>query len=136
MGVFSVEITMRNWQNQFLPEDEQGEDVICEAMVDTGATELCLPADIVEVLKLRQVGRMRVQTADAAQHYYRLVGMVDVEVQGRSSQVRAIELPAGSPVLLGAVPLEEMDWHISPKEGRLLPNPRFPDDAGPVLYAL
>ena len=135
MGVFSVEVTLRNWQNRFIPEGERAQDVVCEALVDTGASELCLPADIVESLNLVEVGRMRVQTADGGRHFYRLVGMVEVEVQERVCQVRAVELPENSRVLLGAFPLKEMDWHISPKEGRLIPNPAFPDGE-PTLYAL
>ena len=135
MGVFFVEVILRNWQNRFIPEEERAEDVVCEALVDTGASELCLPADIVESLNLVEVGRMRVQTADGGQHSYRLVGMVEIEVQGRACQVRAVELPGNTRVLLGAFPLEEMDWHISPRDGRLIPNPEFPDGE-PTLYAL
>ena len=135
MGVFNVEVTLRNWQNQFLPEDDRGEDVVWEAPVDTGASELCLPAEVVERLNLVEVGRIRVQIADGGRHSYRLMGMVEVEVQGRRCQVRAVELPRGSRALLGAFPLEEMDWHISPKEGRLVPNPAFPDGE-PTLYAV
>lgn len=134
MGVFSVKVTLRNWQNRFIPEGERAQDVVCEALVGTGASELCLPADIVESLNLVEVGRMRVQTADGGRRFYRLVGMVEVEVQGRSSRVQAVELPRGARVLLGAFPLEGMDWHISPKE-RLIPNPAFPDGE-PTLYAL
>ena len=135
MGTFSVEVTLRNWQNRFLPEEEHGDEVVCEALVDTGASELCLPADIVESLNLVEVGNMRVQIADGGHHSYRLMGMVEVEVQGRSSRVQAVELPRGSRVLLGAFPLEGIDWHVSPKEGRLIPNPAFPDGE-PTLYAL
>ena len=93
------------------------------------------PQNIVESLNLVEVGRMRVQTADGVQHSYRLVGMVEVEVQGRVCQIRAVELPENSRVLLGAFPLEEMDWHISPREGQLIPNPAF-SDGEPTLYAL
>lgn len=135
MGTFSVEVTLRNWQNRFLPEDERGKEIVCEALVDTGASELCLPADVVESLNLVEVGRIRVQIADGGHHFYRLMGMIEVEVQGRSSRVQAVELPRGSRVLLGALPLEGMDWHISPKEGRLIPNPAFPDGE-PTLYAV
>jgi ribonuclease J len=42
-------------------------------------------------------------------------------------RVRVIELPHGSKPLLGAVPLEEMDWHVSPQEKKLLPNPQSPE---------
>ena len=59
MGAFSVEVTLRNWQNRFILEGGRAQDVVCEAMVDTGASELCLPAEIVERLNLVEVGRMR-----------------------------------------------------------------------------
>ena len=127
MGAFKVRIKMRNLFNEYLPESERGEDVQCDAMVDTGAAELALPADIVEKLALKAYETVRVVTADAGKHEYRICGMVELEVQGRKCQVRAIELPRGSKPLLGAVPLEEMDWHVSPLKKKLLPNPESPD---------
>jgi len=51
MGVFEVEIKVRNWQNRFLPEEERGEDVTCQALVDSGAVQLSLPVEFVERLK-------------------------------------------------------------------------------------
>lgn len=127
MGVFSVDVKLRNWQNRFLPDDRKGEDVECAALVDTGAAELALPAEIVEKLKIEELGEVRVYTADGGEHLYRLFGIVEVEVQGRKCHVRAIELPHGAEPLLGAVPLEEMDWHVSSQEKRLMPNPRSPE---------
>nr|VFK26008.1 MAG: clan AA aspartic protease, AF_0612 family [Candidatus Kentron sp. MB] len=134
MGVFRVPITMRNWQNRFLPEDQWGEDVDCDAIVDTGAAELAIPAELVQRLNLEQTGEVRVSTADGGEHTYRIFGIVDLSVQGRSCQVRAIEIPHGVEPLLGAVPLEEMDWHISPLERKLVPNPRSPDRPLLPLY--
>lgn len=127
MGVFHVPIKLKNWQNRFLPEERRGEDLECEALVDSGAMELALPAELIERLKLEETGKVQVYTADGGEHNNRVFGIVDIEVQGRSSQVRAIELPRGAEPLLGAVPLEEMDWHISPSEKKLLPNPRSPE---------
>lgn len=127
MGVFSVPVRLRNWQNKFLPEDRRGEDLECQALVDSGAAELALPADVVERLRLERTGDVRVRTADGGQHTYRVFGIVDLSVQGRSCQVRAIELPHGAQPLLGAVPLEEMDWRVSPQEKKLVPNPESPD---------
>lgn len=127
MGVFSVNLKLRNWQNRFLPEDKRGEDVECPALVDTGAAELALPTDIIEKLKLEELGEVRVYTADGGQHLYRVFGIVEAEVEGRKCHVRALELPHGAEPLLGTVPLEEMDWHVSPPEKRLMPNPRSPD---------
>jgi clan AA aspartic protease len=127
MGVFSVPIKIRNWQNRFLPPEQQGEDVDCEALVDSGAAELALPIDLIERLKLQELGSVRVVTADGGQHEYRVFGIAEVEAQGRVCHVRVIELPHGAEPLLGAAPLEAMDWHISPSEKKLVPNPRSPD---------
>ena len=128
MGVFRVPVELKNWQNRFLPEDQRGEDVECEALVDSGAIELSLPAETIRKLRLEQTGEVRVYTADGGRPTYRVFGIVDLTVQGRSCQVRAIELPEATQPLLGALPLEEMDWHISPREKSLLPNPKSPNE--------
>ena len=127
MGVFRVPVKLRNWQNRFLPPERRGEDVQCDALVDSGAAELALPTELVERLKLEKTGEVRAYTADGGEHDYRVFGIVELEVQGRSCQVRAIELPHGAEPLLGAVSLEEMDWHIASQEKRLVPNPRSPE---------
>jgi clan AA aspartic protease len=127
MGVFTVKVKVRNWQNRFLPADQRGEDLECDALVDSGAIDLCLPAEFVERMRLEPLGTTAVFTADGAQHEYRLVGIVECEVGGRKCYVQAIELPRGAQPLLGAVPMEHMDWHISPLEKRLVPNPKSPD---------
>ena len=124
MGVFSVEVKMRNLLDYLVPEGVSSEEVVCDALVDTGSTELCLPAEIVEQLGLVFVGRKRMRTADGERHVWRLMGVVGLEVQGRECETRAIELPRGAEPLLGAEPLAAMDWHISPKDGKLIPRPR------------
>ena len=127
MGVFTVPIKLKNWQNRFLPKEKKGKEIQCEALVDSGAAELALPEEFIERLKLEELDTVKVYTADGAQHEYRVFGIVELEVQGRVCQVRVIELPHGAEPLLGAVPLEEMDWHISPLEKKLIPNPRSPE---------
>ena len=127
MGVFRVPVKVRNWQNRYLPPDKQGEEIECEALVDSGAAELALPVEVIERLRLEPLGEVRVYTADGGEHDCRVFGIAEVEVQGRVCQVRVIELPHGAEPLLGALPLEEMDWHIAPLEKRLVPNPRSPE---------
>lgn len=123
MGVFSVEVRMRNLLDYLVPEGASSESVVCEAIVDSGSSELCLPTEIVEQLGLLVVGRKRMRTADGQRHVWRLMGVVQLEVQGRECEARAIELPRGATPLLGADPLATMDWHISPKDGILIPRP-------------
>ncbi len=127
MVVFRVPVELKNWQNRFLPEDKRGEDIECDALVDSGAAELSLPAEMIRKLRLEQTGKVQVYTADGGRHTYRVFGIVEITVQGRSCQVRTIELPHATEPLLGAVPLEEMDWHVSPQEKKLLPNPKSPE---------
>ena len=90
MGVFSVETRVRNWQNRFLPKDQQGEEVVCQAIVDSGAGQLSLPAELIESLKLTELGHVRARTADGGEHIYRVMGIAEVEVQGRTAQVQVI----------------------------------------------
>ena len=96
MDIFYVPIKVRNWQNRFLPPKKQGEEVSCEALVDSGAVELALPINLIQRLKLEEVGSVQVITADGDQHQYRVFGIAEVEVQGRVCQVRVIETPYGS----------------------------------------
>ncbi len=127
MGVFSVPAKMTNFLNEYLPAAERGEEVECQITVDSGAAELALPAEVVEKLRLRPLDTVRVYTAGGGQHEYRVCGVVELEVQGRRCPVRAIELPRGAEPLLGAVPLQQMDWRISPQDKKLLPNPKSPE---------
>ena len=64
MGVFSVRIQLKNWQNRFLSEEKRGDDITCDALVDSGAAELALPVEIIDRLKLEELGDVRVYTAD------------------------------------------------------------------------
>ena len=73
MGVFTVRVKLRNWQNRYLTEDRQGEDVECDALVDSGAAELALPAEMINRLKLEELGPVQVYTADGGQHTYRVL---------------------------------------------------------------
>ncbi|MBM4039644.1 MAG: hypothetical protein FJ290_14140 [Planctomycetes bacterium] len=129
--MFSVRAKMRNLLDRYRPPAEHGEEVECDLMVDSGAIQLALPAETVERLKLEPFDTTRVRTAFGAVRECRVCGIVELEVQGRRCCVEAIELPRGTRPLLGAVPLEQMDWHISPQEQKLLPNPESPD--GPLL---
>ena len=82
-----MQITIKNWQNRYLPPEKQGEEIECDALVDSGAAELAIPAELIERLKLEQLGVVKVYTADGGQHEYRVFGIAEVEVQGRTSHV-------------------------------------------------
>lgn len=126
MGVFSVEVKLKNWPRFLLPKDDHGEDVVCEALVDTDVFDFCVPAELVERLNLIELeGRREVRLPSGKEILCREVGFVELEVQGRTTMIVASELPGGfgSSVILGRRPLSELDWHISQQGDRLVPNP-------------
>ena len=86
----------------------------------------------------RRIGATRggFVTADGERHDYRVCGIVQVEVQGRRTEVSVVELPRGARPLLGAIPLEAMDWHVHPGTERLLPNPDSPDEELLPMYGV
>jgi len=105
-----------------------------EALVDTGATMLMLPADAVERLGLPVRGHRKVRYADHRVEEVPWVGQVKVEIRGREALCSALVGPAGSTALIGQIPLEEMDFVVDPKSRELRPNPASPD--APVLDLL
>lgn len=97
-----------------------------EALVDTGATMMALPADACERLGLVEEGRRRVRMADG-----RVVDLpwlaVRVEILSRTTVCEALVLPAGATPLIGQIPLEALDLHVDPRKGDLRVNPASPD---------
>ena len=66
-------------------------------------------------------------TADGGQHSYRVFGIVDISVQGRRCQVRAIELPLMRGAVAGGGAVGGHGWHVAAQEKKLVPNPRSPE---------
>ncbi len=95
---------------------------IDEALVDTGATTLCLPAGIIEQLGLIQFGE-RTSMSSQGPKRTRVFGTVNLTVQGRDCKVDVMELPDGVPTLIGQVPLEILDFVVDPPGRRLIGNP-------------
>jgi aspartyl protease family protein len=105
-----------------------------EALVDTGATMMMLPADIVAHLGVPIRGQRKVRYADSRIEEVPWVSGIRIDVRGRSAVVSALVGVAGSTALLGQIPLEEMDFIVDPKSRELRPNPSSPD--APVLDLL
>ena len=95
---------------------------VADALVDTGATGLCLPESMVRELGLTPVRRRTARTAGGLTTLT-VYSEVRLTILDRDSVVRVTEIPDGSPVLVGQIPLEEMDLIPYPKERKLLPNP-------------
>ena len=96
---------------------------IADVLVDTGASHLCLPANIVALLGLPLVEEVPVDTA-AGIVMRRLVDGARVTVAGRSSTFPCIELAEGSRPLLGVIVMEALGLQPDVLAHRLILAPR------------
>ena len=92
-----------------------------DALVDTGATGLCLPIPLVEDLGLTPIKTVRARTAAGIIDRF-LYSAVEFTILERTSLMQITDLPEGSPVLVGHMVLEHLDLCVDIKEG-LIYNP-------------
>lgn len=137
MGKVMTKLTLENAldrgkaQNGELPW-EQVRHVEVEALVDTGAIMLALPADIVERLGVRSTERRVATLADgSAIEAGRVIGLY-IKILDRDMTGDAMVLPAGATPLIGQLQLEALDLIVDPGSREV--RGRFPD--GPVMELL
>ena len=95
--------------------------VVHDALVDTGATVLSLPTRLIRQLGLVKRGTKRVTTSKGiceADKYE----AVRLTIQGRDCPVDVLEVPDNVPVLVGQIPLENLDLVVDPRGGKLIGN--------------
>ena len=105
-----------------------------EALVDTGATMMVLPADAVSRLGLLPAGYRKVRYADGRIAEVPWVSGVGITILGRQTVTNALVEAAGTTALIGQIPLEELDLLVDPKSRELRVNPASPD--APLLDLL
>jgi clan AA aspartic protease len=98
-----------------------------DALVDTGATHLAIPAHVAEVLGLAELKRSKAKLADGTIAEFRVVTDLMIEICGRKMACDALVLPAGAEPLIGQIPLEGLDLVVDPKSRDVAVNPASPD---------
>lgn len=93
-----------------------------EALVDTGATGLCLKRSVIQALGLDVVRHVFSHTANGVCQRAQYEP-VEFEVQGRAATFDVIEVPDTVPNLMGQIPLEVLDFVVDPRGQRLIGNP-------------
>ena len=106
---------------------DPSQTVEIDAVIDSGATMLALPQDVVERLALRKHREVKVRYADNHSDDKSIYGVVELELSGRSAQFEALAEPAGAIPLVGQVVLEILDLLIDPTGRKLIPNPLSPE---------
>ncbi len=97
-----------------------------KAMVDSGAYMLAINEEIKLQLGLHEVDKKLATLADGSTIYLEVVGPVEVRFSNRKTNVMAMVLPGNAEVLLGAIPMEDMDVIIDPLKQQLMVHPDRP----------
>lgn len=100
-------------------------------LVDSGSTFLCLPEHIANQLGLIALETREATLADGSLLNVPYSGPIQVNFENRNCFVGGLIL--GNEVLLGAVPMEDMDLVIHPKLLKLSVNPENPNIPGAIV---
>lgn len=119
MGITYADLRLANDSRDDL------EEINANAVVDTGALHLCIPDHIAAQLQLKVRSQREVQTADGKSHLVDYVSPVRISMLGRECTTGALVF--GNQVLLGAIPMEDMDLIIEPARLRVSVNPFSPN---------
>lgn len=119
MGIIKTAVLLGN------PKKPKLKPVQVQAVVDTGAITLCIPEHVRLQLDLKESERREVTVANGMKEVVPYVGPVKVTCLGRSCFAGALVL--GDRVLLGAIPMEDLDLVIEPTKQQVTVNPESPN---------
>ncbi|MGO8688960.1 MAG: clan AA aspartic protease [Thermoguttaceae bacterium] len=125
MGLITATVELANPKNPSL------RPLVVSALVDTGAMTLCIPAHVAVQLELQEIEKREVTTADERSQVVPYVGPVQIRFQNRTCFTGALVI--GESVLLGAVPMEDMDLVVSPSRQTITVNPQSPNMPSAVV---
>ncbi|HBI44404.1 MAG TPA: clan AA aspartic protease [Planctomycetales bacterium] len=125
MGLVNVKLILKN------PRKPELAPVEVDALADSGAVHLCIPPHVQIQLGLEEITKKEATLADGSKHLLSYVGPVEMRFKNRVGFSGALVL--GDEVLLGAIPVEDMDLIVIPKTRTLDVNPASPNVATSVV---
>jgi clan AA aspartic protease len=96
-----------------------------DALADTGSLHLCIPQQVCDRLQLEKLADREVLMADGSRKVVAYVGPVEIRFKNRAGYGGALVM--GDQVLIGAIPMEDMDLVVIPRTRELDVNPRSPE---------
>ena len=124
MGTVYAEITLKNAgdvtnvERGYITEREVRK-ITVQAIVDTGAGTLVINEEIMRQLGLGVRGLRRATFANNAKEICKVTEAVEVHWKDRMMTCQALAIPDSPDVLLGAIPLEDMDLTVNPSKQTL-----------------
>jgi clan AA aspartic protease len=128
MGITYASIEIRN------PTRPDLRPVSCAALADTGAMHLCIPQHVALQLALDTLEEREVTLADGSKVRVPYVGPLGLRFGNRQCFVGALIM--GDEVLLGAIPMEDMDLVVMPMTQQVAVNPANPNIPSSVAKGL
>ena len=121
MGLVRANIKIKNLQDSNLSPFE------VDSLVDTGALHLCIPEHVAIQLgfNCEDADKREVTVASGERKLCPYVGPLEISFSNRRCFTGALVL--GNEVLLGAIPMEDMDLIVHPAKLALLVNPDNPN---------
>jgi clan AA aspartic protease len=119
MGLVKAKVTLEN------PRKPELEPLEVEVLADSGSIHLCIPRHVQIQLGLDEVTTKEVTLADAGTRIVPYVGPVVLRFKNRVGFAGALVM--GDEVLLGAIPMEDMDLVVIPATRTLDVNPASPN---------
>ncbi|MDE0422016.1 MAG: clan AA aspartic protease [Gammaproteobacteria bacterium] len=119
MGYVVTKVELSN------PRQPELRPIVVDARADTGSMMLCVPDEVARRLDVVLESMRNVEVADGRRASVPYVGPIQVRFGNRTCFVGALVM--GNEVLLGAVPMEDMDLVVNPKLGTVTVNPASPD---------
>jgi len=121
LKVESVEDLWAARKGEILPEAVRTV-IIPDALADTGASTLCLPTRVIQQLGLKKVKERtaRIATGTTILSIY---DIVQFTIMGRDDKIQVIEVPDGTPTLIGQLSLEMLCFVVDMKNHRLIGDP-------------
>jgi clan AA aspartic protease len=125
MGLVNADVTLRN------PRKPELAPVKVAALADSGSLHLCIPEHVRIQLELEEIDKKEATLADDSRKLVPYVGPIEVRFRNRVGFVGALVM--GNQVLLGAIPMEDMDLTVVPSTRSLEVNPSSPNIATSIV---
>ncbi len=125
MGLVNTTLLLKN------PRLPQLGAIEAAALADTGAVFLCIPEHLRVQLQLETFEYREVILADGSRRSVPYVGPIELRFKNRTGFVGALVM--GEQVLLGAIPMEDLDLVVIPKTQTVDVNPEYPNFGSAIM---
>lgn len=121
MGLIRAKLLLMN------PRKPELQPIEVDALADSGSVHLCIPPHVQIQLELEETAKKEATLADGTKKLVPYVGPVELHFKNRVGFAGALVM--GDEVLLGAIPMEDMDLVLIPSSRTLDVNPSSPNIA-------